>query len=118
MAGETVTTIVGNLTADPELRFTQSGAAVANFTGASTPRSFNRQTNEWRDGEVLFMKCSVWCQYAENVAESLARGTRVIVTGRLRQLSETSTSSPCPARRARTRNVTGVGSMRVGRCVR
>ena len=83
MAGETTITIVGNLTADPELRFTPSGAAVANFTVASTPRTFDRQSNEWKDGETLFMRCSVWREAAENVAESLHRGDRVIATGRL-----------------------------------
>ena len=83
MAGETPITVVGNLTADPELRFTPSGAAVANFTVASTPRTFDRQTNEWKDAETLFMRCSVWREAAENVAESLNRGTRVVVTGRL-----------------------------------
>ncbi|MFB9376060.1 single-stranded DNA-binding protein [Kineococcus gynurae] len=83
MAGETVITMVGNLTNDPELRFTPSGAAVANFTVASTPRTFDRQSNEWKDGETLFMRCSIWREAAENVAESLTRGTRVIVTGRL-----------------------------------
>jgi single-strand DNA-binding protein len=87
MAGETSITIVGNLTADPELRFTPSGAAVANFTVASTPRTFNRQTNEWDDGETLFMRCSVWRDAAENVAESLHRGTRVVVQGKLKQRS-------------------------------
>jgi single-strand DNA-binding protein len=84
MAGETVVTIIGNLTSDPELRFTPSGAAVANFTVASTPRTFDRQSNDWKDGETLFMRCSVWRDAAENSAESLHRGTRVIVTGRLR----------------------------------
>lgn len=83
MAGETVITLVGNLTGDPELRFTPSGAAVANFTVASTPRTFDRQTSEWKDGETLFMRCSIWREAAENVAESLHRGTRVVVTGRL-----------------------------------
>src|SRR6185503_14610985 len=87
MAGETTITIVGNLTADPELRFTPSGAAVANFTVASTPRAFDRQSNEWKDGETLFMRCSVWRDAAENVAESLNRGTRVIVSGRLKSRS-------------------------------
>src|SRR4051794_18870374 len=87
MAGDTVITIIGNLTADPELRFTPSGAAVANFTVASTPRQFDRQSNEWKDGETLFMRCSVWRDAAENVAESLQRGTRVIVSGRLTQRS-------------------------------
>lgn len=87
MAGETAITVVGNLTADPELRFTASGHAVASFTVASTPRTFDRQSNEWKDGETLFLRCSVWRQYAENVAESLTKGTRVIVVGRLRQRS-------------------------------
>ena len=83
MAGDTPITVVGNLTADPELRFTPSGAAVANFTVASTPRYFSRQNNEWQDAETLFMRCSVWREAAENAAESLVRGTRVVVTGRL-----------------------------------
>jgi single-strand DNA-binding protein len=87
MAGETVITVVGNLTDDPDLRFTPSGAAVANFTVASTPRFFDKQTNEWKDGDALFLRCSIWRQAAENVAESLHRGTRVIVSGRLRQRS-------------------------------
>ncbi len=87
MAGETTITLVGNLTDDPELRFTPSGAPVANFRVASTPRTFDRQSGEWRDGDPLFMSCTVWRQMAENVAESLQRGTRVIVTGRLRQRS-------------------------------
>ncbi|MDK9627551.1 single-stranded DNA-binding protein [Propionibacterium freudenreichii] len=87
MAGETQITLVGNLTADPELRFTPSGAAVANFTVASTPRTFDRQANEWRDGEALFLNCAVWRQAAENVAESLTKGMRVIVQGRLRARS-------------------------------
>ncbi|HEY6796175.1 MAG TPA: single-stranded DNA-binding protein [Kineosporiaceae bacterium] len=87
MAGETTITIIGNLTNDPELRFTPSGAAVANFTVASTPRTFDRQSNEWKDGETLFMRCSVWRDAAENVAESLQRGTRVLVSGRLRSRS-------------------------------
>jgi single-strand DNA-binding protein len=87
MAGETPITVVGNLTADPELRFTPSGAAVANFTVASTPRTFDRQTNEWKDGEALFLNCSVWRQAAENAAESLQRGMRVIVSGRLKARS-------------------------------
>src|SRR3954462_1405039 len=87
MSGETVITVIGNLTDDPELRFTPAGAAVANFTVASTPRSFDRQSNEWKDGDTLFLRCSVWRQAAENVAESLHRGTRVIVQGRLRQRS-------------------------------
>src|SRR5215475_3215862 len=87
MAGDTVITVVGNLTADPELRFTPSGAAVASFTIASTPRTFDRNTNEWKDGEALFLRCSIWRQAAENVAESLQRGMRVIVQGRLQQRS-------------------------------
>lgn len=84
MAGETVITVVGNLTSDPELRFTPNGAAVANFTVASTPRMFDRQTNEFKDGETLFLRCSVWREMGENVAESLQRGTRVVVQGRLK----------------------------------
>ena len=87
MAGETPITVIGNLTADPELRFTPSGAAVANFTVASTPRTFDRQSNEWKDGEALFLNCSVWRQAAENAAESLTRGMRVIVSGRLKARS-------------------------------
>jgi single-strand DNA-binding protein len=87
VAGDTVITVVGNLTADPELRFTPSGAAVANFTVASTPRTFDKNSNEWKDGEALFLRCSVWRQAAENVAESLQRGTAVIVQGRLKQRS-------------------------------
>ena len=87
MAGETVITIVGNLTDDPELRFTPSGAAVANFRVASTPRTYNKQTDSWEDGDPLFLSCAVWRQYGENVAESLQRGSRVIVTGKLRQRS-------------------------------
>ena len=87
MAGETVITVVGNLVDDPELRFTPSGAAVANFRIASTPRTLDRQTNEWKDGEALFLNCSVWRQAAENAAESLVRGMRVIVSGRLKARS-------------------------------
>jgi single-strand DNA-binding protein len=87
VAGDTVITVIGNLTADPELRFTPSGAAVANFTVASTPRTFDRQTNEWKDGEALFLRCNIWREAAENVAESLTRGSRVIVSGRLKQRS-------------------------------
>jgi single-strand DNA-binding protein len=87
MAGDTVITVVGNLTADPELRFTASGAAVANFTVASTPRTFDRASGEWKDGEALFLRCNIWRQAAENVAESLTRGSRVIVSGRLKQRS-------------------------------
>jgi len=87
MAGDTVITVIGNLTADPELRFTPSGAAVANFTIASTPRQFDRQTNEWKDGDTLFLRCSIWRDAAENVAESLTKGMRVIAQGRLTQRS-------------------------------
>ena len=87
MAGDTVITVIGNLTADPELRWTQSGAAVANFTVASTPRTYDRNAGEWRDGDTLFMRCSVWRETAENVAESLRKGMRVIVQGRLTQRS-------------------------------
>src|SRR3954449_10117248 len=86
-AGDTTITVVGNLTNDPELRFTPSGAAVTSFTFASTPRYLDKQTNEWKDGDALFLRCSVWRQAAENVAESLVRGSRVIVTGRLKQRS-------------------------------
>ncbi len=87
MAGDTVITVIGNLTADPELRWTQSGAAVADFTVASTPRTYDRNAGEWRDGDTLFMRCSVWRDTAENVAESLRKGMRVIVQGRLTQRS-------------------------------
>src|SRR4249919_1359809 len=87
MAGDTVITVVGNLTADPKLRFTVSSAAVASFTIASTPRQFDRNTNEWKDGEALFLRCSIWRQAAENVAESLQRGMRVVAQGRLKQRS-------------------------------
>jgi single-strand DNA-binding protein len=87
MAGETIITLVGNLTADPELRFTPSGAPVANFTVASTPRTFDRASNEWKDGDAMFLNCAVWRQAAENVAESLTKGMRVIVQGRLRSRS-------------------------------
>ncbi|UCR88284.1 single-stranded DNA-binding protein [Mycetocola spongiae] len=87
MAGETIITVVGNLTADPELRYTQGGLAVANFTIASTPRNFDRQTNEWKDGEALFMRASVWREFAEHVAGSLTKGSRVVATGRLKQRS-------------------------------
>ncbi|MFS0792370.1 single-stranded DNA-binding protein [Microbacterium sp. 1P10AE] len=87
MAGETVITVVGNLTADPELRYTQGGLPVANFTIASTPRTFDRQANEWKDGEALFLRASVWREFAEHVAGSLTKGSRVIATGRLKQRS-------------------------------
>ncbi|GAA1281412.1 MULTISPECIES: single-stranded DNA-binding protein [Brachybacterium] len=89
MANDTVITVVGNLTADPELRFTQSGIAVASFTIASTPRTFDRQSNEWKDGEALFLRCSIWRDAAENVAESLEKGSRVVAQGRLKQRSFT-----------------------------
>ena len=87
MAGETIITVVGNLTADPELRYTQNGVAVANFTIASTPRNFDRASGEWKDGEALFMRASVWREFAEHVASSLTKGARVVATGRLRQRS-------------------------------
>ncbi|WP_332760964.1 single-stranded DNA-binding protein [Pseudarthrobacter sp.] len=87
MAGETTITVIGNLTSDPELRFTPSGSAVANFTIASTPRTFDRQSNEWKDGETLFLRAAVWREAAENVAESLTKGMRVIVSGRLKSRS-------------------------------
>lgn len=87
MAGETVITVVGNLTADPELRYTQNGLAVANFTIASTPRNFDRASNDWKDGEALFLRASVWREFAEHVASSLTKGSRVVATGRLKQRS-------------------------------
>ncbi len=87
MAGETIITVVGNLTADPELRYTQNGLPVANFTIASTPRNFDRATNEWKDGEALFLRASVWREFAEHVAGSLTKGSRVVATGRLKQRS-------------------------------
>ncbi|MGX1702099.1 single-stranded DNA-binding protein [Microbacterium sp. NPDC055357] len=87
MAGETIITVVGNLTADPELRYTQNGLPVANFTIASTPRNYDRQTNEWKDGEALFLRASVWREFAEHVAGSLTKGMRVVATGRLKQRS-------------------------------
>ncbi|MDO7883160.1 single-stranded DNA-binding protein [Antiquaquibacter soli] len=87
MAGETIITVVGNLTSDPELRYTQSGLAVANFTIASTPRNFDRATNDWKDGEALFLRASCWREFAEHVAGSLTKGSRVIATGRLKQRS-------------------------------
>lgn len=83
MSGETIITLVGNLTSDPELRFTKSGAPYVSFTVASTPRTFDRNTNEWRDGETLFLNCSAWREMAENITDSLRKGTRVIVQGRL-----------------------------------
>lgn len=102
MAGETQITVVGNLTADPELRFTSSGTAVANFTVASTPRSYDKQSGQWVDGSPMFLGCSVWRQYAEHVTESLLKGMRVIVTGRLKARSyetrrETTKNEPTPA---------------------
>ena len=87
MAGETIITVVGNLTADPELRYTQNGLAVANFTIASTPRNFDRASSEWKDGEALFLRASVWREFAENVAGTLTKGMRVMATGRLKQRS-------------------------------
>ena len=87
MAGETIITVIGNLTNDPGLRFTPSGSPVANFTVASTPRTFDRNSNEWKDGEALFLRCAVWKEAAENVAESLTKGMRVIVSGRLKSRS-------------------------------
>jgi single-strand DNA-binding protein len=87
VAGETVITVIGNLTADPELRFTPAGHAVASFTVASTPRTFDRQSQEWKDGDALFLRCSVWREQAENTAETLTRGSRVVVVGRLKQRS-------------------------------
>ena len=87
MAGETIITVVGNLTADPELRYTQNGLPVANFTIASTPRNFDRQANEWKDGEALFLRASVWREFAEHVSQSLSKGSRVIAQGRLKQRS-------------------------------
>ncbi len=87
MAGETIITVVGNLTADPELRFTPSGAPVANFTVASTPRTYDRQSGEWKDGDAMFLNCAIWRQAAENVAETLTKGMRVVVQGRLRSRS-------------------------------
>ena len=108
MAGETPITVIGNLTADPELRFTPSGAAVANFTVASTPRTFDKQTNEWKDGEALFLSCSVWRQAAENVAESLVRGMRVIVSAGSRPAA----TRPARARSARSSRSTSTRSAR------
>jgi len=87
MAGETIITVVGNLTGDPELRYTQNGLAVANFTIASTPRTFDRASNDWKDGDALFLRASVWREFAEHVAGSLTKGSRVVATGRLRQRS-------------------------------
>ncbi|MCW2092803.1 UNVERIFIED_ORG: single-strand DNA-binding protein [Rhodococcus erythropolis] len=87
MAGDTIITVIGNLTADPELRFTPAGAAVANFTIASTPRTFDKNSNEWKDGDALFLRCNIWKDAAENVAESLTKGMKVIAQGRLKQRS-------------------------------
>ena len=87
MAGDTIITVVGNLTADPELRYTPNGVAVANFTIASTPRVYDRQSGEWKDGEALFLRASVWREFAEHVASSMTRGMRVIAQGRLKQRS-------------------------------
>ena len=108
MAGETVITVVGNLVDDPELRFTPSGAAVANFRIASTPRTFDKQTNEWKDGEALFLSCSIWRQAAENVAESLQKGMRVVVQGRLKPRS----TRPARARSAPSSRSTSTRSAR------
>jgi single-strand DNA-binding protein len=127
MAGETVITVVGNLVDDPELRFTPSGAAVAKFRVASTPRTFNKASNAWEDGESLFLSCSVWRQAAENVAESLQRGMRVIVQGRLKQRSyedkqgvkrtvfELDVDEIGPSLRSATAKVTKAGSSGGGR---
>jgi len=87
MANDTIITVVGNITSDPELRYTQTGLAVANFTIASTPRSFDRASNEWKDGDALFLRSSVWREFAEHVAATLTKGTRVVATGRLVQTS-------------------------------
>lgn len=111
MAGDTVITIVGNLTADPEMRFTPSGAAVASFTIASTPRTFDRAAGEWKDGETLFMRCSIWRDAAENVAESLTKGTRVIAQGRLVQRSYTT-------REGENRTVVEMQVDEIGPCLR
>lgn len=111
MAGDTNITVVGNLVDDPELRFTASGTAVANFRIASTPRFFDKQSNEWKDGDSLFLSCSVWRQYAENVAESLTKGTRVIVTGRLKQRQYETQSGE-------RRTVTEIEVDEVGPCLR
>lgn len=92
MSGETTITVIGNMVQDPELRFTPSGSAVANFSVASTPRTFDRNSNEWKDGESLFLRCAVWKEAAENVAESLAKGMRVIVSGRLKSRSYETTA--------------------------
>ena len=109
MSGDTAITLVGNLTADPELRFTQSGVPVAGFTVASTPRIFDRASGEWKDGDALFLRCTLWRQPAENVAETLTKGARVIVTGRLRQRSydtrEGEKRTVCRGRRRRGRAV-------------
>ena len=113
MSGETVTTVVGNLTADPELRFTQSGLAVANFTVASTTRTFDKTTDEWKDGDALFLRCNLWRQPAENTAESLVKGSRVIVTGRLRQRSfETKDGEQANRHRTRGRRDRPVPALR------
>lgn len=127
MSGETVITVVGNLVDDPELRFTPAGVAVAKFRVASTPRTFDKQTNEWRDGEGLFLSCSVWRQAAENVAESLAKGMRVVVQGRLKQRSyedregvkrtvfELDVDEVAPSLRSATAKVTRTGAGGGGR---
>jgi single-strand DNA-binding protein len=126
VAGETVITVVGNLTADPELRYTQNGLAVANFTIASTPRNFDRASNDWKDGEALFLRASVWREFAEHVAGSLTKGSRVIATGRLKQRSyetkegekrtsiELEVDEIGPSLRYATAQVTRAASSRVG----
>jgi len=129
MAGETVITVVGNLTADPELRYTQNGVAVANFTIASTPRMYDRASGEWKDGEALFLRASVWRDFAEHVANSLTKGARVIASGRLRQRSyetkegekrtsiELEVDEIGPSLRYATASVTRVASNRAGGAV-
>ena len=112
MAGDTIITVVGNLTADPELRFTPSGAAVANFTVASTPRTFDRQSSEWKDGEALFLRCNIWRQAAENVAESLTRGSRVIVRAAQAALLRDPGGREAHRRRARGRRDRPVAAVR------
>jgi single-strand DNA-binding protein len=126
MAGETIITVVGNLTADPELRYTQNGVAVANFTIASTPRMFDRASGEWKDGEALFLRASVWRDFAEHVANSLTKGSRVIASGRLRQRSyetkegekrtsiELEVDEIGPSLRYATASVTRVAASRTG----
>ncbi|MDQ1130057.1 single-strand DNA-binding protein [Microbacterium sp. SORGH_AS 888] len=115
MAGETIITVVGNLTADPELRYTQNGLPVANFTIASTPRNFDRASGEWKDGEALFLRASVWREFAEHVAGSLTKGSRVIATGRLKQRSYQDREGNQPHRdRARDRRDRAEPALRHG----